>query len=305
MTIQQCKYVLKVAETGSFNEAANSLFIAQSTLSLSIKALEDELGIKIFERQRNGVCFTDEGAEFVTYATRIVENAELISDRYNAGNLYKSFTVTTQHYDFVADIFTKMINESASENYKFSLRETKTFDVIREVETAYSNIGIMAVTDADYEIMKRYLVSKGLTFTPFLKARPHVFIREGHPLANCETLSLAVLKDYPFIQYEQGRHNASLFTEEITDAFHSKKYIEISDRATLMNVLLTTDAYTVGTGIMPSALNEGGKILSIPFESEKNYIIGYILNGATEKNTESSHSVDKFIKLLTESTKNI
>lgn len=300
MTIQQCKYALIIAKTGSFNEASKQLFIAQSTLSLSIKSLEKELGIKIFERLRNGVCLTEDGVEFIGYARRIVEEDQLVTERYSSNKNYERLTVATQHYDFIADIFGKMVNETGEDYYRFALRETKTYDVIHELETAYSNIGIIAIKDSDYEIMKRFLTSKGLTFTPFIKAFPHVFLSKKHKLANKEKLTLLDLKDYPYVMYEQGQHNISLFTEELIDQPNSNKYIEISDRATLMNMLLITDSYTIGTGIMPSALNKGD-IVSIPLDSEEYYIIGYILNG--EK--KISPLTQKFIDLITKSTQNI
>ena len=148
--------------------------------------------------------------------------------------------------------------------------------------------------------MKRYLGQKRISFTPFVEAYPHVFVRKEHPLSDCGKLTPADLKDFPYVSYEQGEHNSSFFTEELTDTAHIDKHIEISDRATLMNVLLITDSYTIGTGIMPSALNKGD-IISIPFESEDHYIIGYILNDERKV----SEMTKKFIDLLEESVKNL
>ena len=165
MTIQQCKYVLSIAETGSFNEAAKQLFIAQSTLSLSIKALEQELGIKIFERAGSGVYLTDEGTEFLRYAGQIVRQDEFVSERYSSTETPHRLYIATQHYDFIADIFTRMLKDTVSDNYKYALREIKTYDIIREIEIARSDIGIIAIKDSEYDIMKRYLSKKGITFT--------------------------------------------------------------------------------------------------------------------------------------------
>lgn len=301
MTIQQCRYVLEIAKTGSFNEASKQLFIAQSSLSNSIKSLEQELNIRIFERSKNGVYLTSEGAEFVRYASQIAEHNEFILKRYQSQEMCQRLYISTQHYDFVADIFGRLLNEVAEKSYKFSLREIQTYEVIHEVETAYSDIGIIAIKDNDEEIMKRYLNKKGLTFTQFLRVLPHVFIRKGHPLAQHKCLSYSDLKDYPYVSYEQGIHNASFFTEELASGICSDKHVEISDRASLMNVLLITDCYTVGTGIMPSALNDGN-IICIPLESETLfYRIGYILR-ADRKN---SSLTEKFIRLLTEFAKDI
>ena len=300
MTIQQCKYVLAIARTGSFSQAAKQLFIAQSSLSVSIKSLENELGIRIFERTKDGVCLTDDGSEFVRYASRIAESEEIASSRYRSPEAVKKLHIATQHYDFIADIFGNFLSSIASESYRFSIKEIETYNVIREVETARSDIGIIAIKDGDFDVMKRYLSSKALTFFPLLTAYPHVFFRDGHPLCRCERLSPLDLREYPYVSYEQGEHNSAYFTEELMDEAGAARHIEISDRATLMNLLLITDAYTVGTGIMPSRLNRGD-IVSIPLESKEYYTIGYILN----EGRKLSEMGSEFIKLLEEKTKNI
>lgn len=299
MTIQQCKYVLEILKRGSFNEAAKTLFIAQSSLSASVKALESELNIKIFERSNSGVILTDEGAEFVRYASCIAEQNDFIAGRYARENKCKNLHIATQHYDFVADIFTKMINSITDDVYKISLKETQTYNVIKEVENGYCDIGIIAIKSADYDIMNRFLGNKKLEFSPILKAKPHVFVRKEHLLSQKKYLSYAELKEFPFVSYEQGKHANSFFTEEITEEPIYDRHIEISDRASLMNVLLTTDCYTIGTGIMPSTLNEG-KIISIPLESEDYYNIGYILHTDRRISDMTSefigllkHSIDK------------
>ncbi len=292
MTIQQCKYILKIAECGSLNEAAKQLFVAQSSLSVSVKLLEKELNIKIFERSGNGVYLTDEGAEFARYARQITEQNDFILNRYAEKSNFKRLYVSTQHYDFVADIFGKLLNNTKAKHYRFALREMKTYDVIRETEIAYCDIGIIAIKANDNTVMERYLNKLGLSFTPILKAAPHVYLRKEHPLADKTVITADNLNSYPYVSYEQGEHNISFFTEEITNTY-SDKQVEISDRASLMNVLLATDCYTIGTGIMPSLLNEG-RIVSIPFESEDFYTIGYILR--TDRNI--SDLTKSFIEML-------
>ena len=293
MTIQQCKYVLGIAKTGSFNEAAKQLFVAQSSLSSSVKLLEKELGIKIFERSKNGVFLTAEGAEFVRYAEQIVEQNDFILNRYATSAGRSKLYVSTQHYDFVADAFCALLRQTREE-YDFALREIRTYEVIREVETAYSDIGILAIKDGDYEMMRRYLHNKGIVFTQILRASPHIFLRRGHALASRESLSYEDLKGWPYVSYEQGSHNSSFFTEELMPELMTERQIQISDRATLMNALLTTDCYTVGTGIMPSALNDG-KIVCVPLRSDAYYRIGYILR----EDRRTSPLTEELIGLLT------
>ena len=277
MTIQQCKYVLEILKCGSFNEASKELFIAQSSLSAAVKSLEKELDIKIFERSNSGVYLTQEGSELVRDISSMVEQNDFVLEKYKVGNKRKMLHIATQHYDFVADVFCKMLNSLESHDYKVSLKETQTYDVIKEVENGYCDIGIIAIKNTDYDIMKRFLLSKGINFNFIVKAFPHVYVRKGHKLESCKRLTYTDLQPFPFVSYEQGKHGNSFFTEEIMEESNVKRHIEISDRASLMNVLITTDGYTTGTGIMPSILNDG-KIVSVPVESDSYYNIGYILH---------------------------
>ena len=297
MTIQQCKYVLEILKMGSFNEAAKTLYVAQSSLSASVKSLESELNIKIFERSNNGVRLTSDGAEFVRYASQIIEQNDFILAKYKSNQRCKKLYIATQHYDFVADIFGKMLNLVTDDAYKISLIETKTYNVINEVESGYCDIGIIAIKNTDFDIMKRILLNKKLNFTPIFKTSPHVFIRKEHPVCKQDILTYTQLMQYPFVSYEQGNHNVSFFTEEIMECIDVKKHIEISDRASLMNVLMTTDSYTIGTGIMPSALNEG-KIISVPLESSSYYNIGYILHTDRKCSDLTAHFINMLEDLV-------
>ena len=299
MTIQQCKYVLEIAQAGSFNEAAKRLFLAQSSLSFSIKSLEEELGIKIFQRSENGTYLTEDGMDFVRYASQMTEQYDFILQRFTQKEQGKKLFVTTQHYDFVADIFGRLMNEITAESFQLSLHEMKTYEVIRETETAYCDIGILALKRNDVSTMERYLNKSNLQFKMICEAKPHIYIRNDHKLANCSVITPELLKNFPYVSYEQGKHSVSFFAEEIIHTCGDKR-VEISDRASLMNVLLATDSYTVGTGIMPSLLNDG-RIISIPFESNDSYFIGYILR----KDRDTSDLTNRFIEILEKELTNL
>lgn len=208
--------------------------------------------------------------------------------------------VSTQHYDFIADAFCKVVVENHSGSYSLSLQEKETYAVIRDVEMAYSDVGVIAIQDENMDIMNRYLQNKEISFNPIFEVSPHVFIRMDHPLAALSCIPCEILSGYPYLFYEQGAHKDSWFTEEMVSGDFADKQIVISDRATLMNVLLETDAYTVGTGIMPSALNEG-KIVSVPLESAARYNVGYIL----KKNRKQTDLLNKFISSIEEFGKSI
>ena len=301
MTIQQCKYVLKIQEAGTFNEAAKQLFVAQSSLSSSVKLLEEELNIKIFERSKNGVTLTYEGAEFVRYAAQIVAQSEFISDRYISAGSKERLYISTQHYDFIADVFCRFVDGCEHQGYDVSLREKMTYEVIHDIEIAASDIGIIAIKNRDADIMLRYLHAKDIRFVELLKTPPHLFVKRGHALSGKSSISYGELGEYPYVCYDQGKYNNfSIFTEEISDKVPSDKKIVISDRATLMNMLLRTDCYTLGTGIMPSDLNNG-KIVSIPIKTDEFYRVGYIV----KKDKVNTKMTEQFIALLHEYSRDL
>ena len=299
MTIQQCRYILEIAKRGSFNEAATSLFISQASLSESTKNLENHLGIKIFARSNKGVCLTKEGGEFIKYARQIVSQADLVEERYASSVKPKRLFISSQHYDFAAEVFSKFLNTVKQEHFMLSLRETKTNDVIQEVKSAQSDIGIIALKKTGDQLMERYLKKNKLIFTPLTDARPHVFMKKTHPLKDKSIINDNDLSDYPYIFYEQGDNCAVQFSEELSDYSCSYKNIEINDRATLMNLLLSTDCYTIGTGIMSSELNNGN-IISIPLDSASRYSIGYIIH----ENAELTSEAILFLDMLKEFLKN-
>ena len=241
---------------------------------------------------------TNAGTEFVRYASEIAQHEDFVMKRYSADNTVRKLYVSTQHYDFIADIFGRFISNMQEDSYRISLRETRTWDVVHDTETGYSDIGILAIKDSDFGIMKRFLEKKGLKFTPLVKAQAHIYIRREHPLANREKLTFGELGDYPYVSYDQGKNNISFFTEEITGEHSARKHIEISDRATLMNALLLSDCYTVGTGMMPSVLNDG-KICSVPLDTTDFYVIGYIV--CTSRRL--SDAANEFIGILCKSLK--
>lgn len=293
MTIQQCKYAVKIAQEGSFNEAAIKLFTSQASLSEAVKNLEQELGIVIFERSNKGVNLTREGGEFIHYAASIVSQAEMISERYKTKEELKHLCIATQHYDFVAEVFTRFVNSIKNSKFTLTLQETKTYEVIESVKNSVSDLGIIAIKKSEEKLMKRYLSKNKLDFKMLIETKPHIFVRKEHKLASETRVSCNDLLDFPYVFYEQGENSAALFFEELADFNLSGNNVKINDRATLMNLLLSTDCYTVGTGIMTSELNNGN-VVSVPLETEERYIIGYI----TQKNVERTDEACEFIDML-------
>ena len=298
MTIQQCKYILAIARSGSMNEAAKSLLVSQASLSSAVRELEDEFNIRIFDRSNKGVRITRDGSEFIRYARQLLAQYEVITDRYQGEDKksIRNFAVTSQHYDFVAEAFVVFMKKFRVD-FNLSLKEARTFEVIDDVTNLRSDVGILAYLKAPTGgYMERYLKRNGLEYHQLFETSPHVFLGKHHPLANRDQLTLEELSEFPYITYDQGETGPIEFSEELTESNPTKKHIRINDRATLMNLLLSTDSYTLGTGVMTSDLNNNGSVIAIPLVSGDIYTVG-IINRA---DVGLSEDAERFVKILCE-----
>ena len=276
MTFQQLKYVITVAETGTITEAAGKLYVSQPSLTKAIHELEKEMNIVIFNRTNKGISLSREGDEFLGYARQVLDQAAILEDKYKGGHGgKKKFCVSTQHYSFAVNAFVDLIKQYGQDEYDFSLRETQTYEIIEDVARMRSEIGILFLNDFNEVVMDKILKSHDLEFHLLFIAKPHVFISRNHPLAGREIITNEELEQYPYLSYEQGEHNSFYFSEEIFSPFERKKNIRVRDRATLFNLLIGLNGYTVCSGVIDEKLN-GKDIIAVPLSQESNMRIGYI-----------------------------
>ncbi|WP_352397516.1 LysR family transcriptional regulator [[Clostridium] aminophilum] len=277
MTLKQLQYAVTVAETGNITEAAKKLFIAQPSLTTAIHALEKEYGITIFSRSNKGIELTPDGDEFLGYARQILDQANLMNERYTGKAMGKQrFCVSSQHYSFVVEAFVRLLREQSGDKYEFHMRETQTYDIIDDVAHLRSEIGILYLNAFNETIIRKSLRDNDLTFTPLFTAKPHVFIGKKNPLAGKKELTLEDLKPYPRLSYEQGSHNSFYFSEEILSTVDCDKDIVVCDRASLFNMLIGLNGYTICSGVISEELN-GPNIIAKPLSIEDHMEIGYIL----------------------------
>ena len=276
MTFQQLKYVITVAETGTITEAAGKLYVSQPSLTKAIHELEKEMNIVIFNRTNKGISLSREGDEFLGYARQVLDQAAILEDKYKGGHGgKKKFCVSTQHYSFAVNAFVDLIKQYGQDEYDFSLRETQTYEIIEDVARMRSEIGILFLNDFNEVVMDKILKSHDLEFHLLFIAKPHVFISRNHPLAGREIITNEELEQYPYLSYEQGEHNSFYFSEEIFSPFERKKNIRVRDRATLFNLLIGLNGYTVCSCVIDERLN-GKDIIAVPLAQESNMRIGYI-----------------------------
>ncbi|MBR1848926.1 MAG: LysR family transcriptional regulator [Lachnospiraceae bacterium] len=277
MTLRQLKYVVTVAEIGNITEAAKQLFISQPSLTTAVKELEKEYGITIFRRSNRGIELTPDGDEFLGYARQLLEQAKLMDERYTGEKHGKQrFCVSAQHYSFAVESFVELLKAEGGDKYEFHMRETQTYDIIEDVARKQSEIGVLYLNRFNETIIRKTLRDHGLFFSTLFKVKPHVFIGKNSPLAKKKVITLEDLAPYPRLSYEQGEHNSFYFSEEILSTMDCEKEIVVRDRATLFNLLIGLDGYTICSGVISEELN-GPHIVARPLDVDDYMEIGYIL----------------------------
>ena len=280
MTLQQLRYIVTVAETGNITEAAKRLFISQPSLTNAIRELEKEMEITIFNRTNKGVAITYEGDTFLSYARQVLEQVGLLEEKFlNVKEQRPHFSVSCQHYSFAVNAFVDVIQEFDANQYDFTLRETQTHEIIEDVSRLKSEIGILYVSSKNEEIIKKLITQNGLKFEELFVAKPHVFISSKHPLAKKDAIKMEDLEEFPYLSFEQGEYNSFYFAEEILSTLDRKKNIKVRDRATLFNLVIGLNGYTVSSGVISKELN-GETIIAKPLRVKESMRIGAITQKA-------------------------
>ena len=294
MTLQQLKYAVKVAEKLSINEAAKELYISQPSLSNAIISLEKELQLTIFLRTNRGVTVTNKGREFLGYAQQVLMQTQLLESKFvKSGSSKQRFCVSSQHYLFVANAFVELVREYGLDEYEFSLYETTTHEVIENVRTHFSEMGIIYLSNYNESVLRKILSESDLIFTELYRATPHVFLFKEHPLASRKIIELDELDEYPRIAFNQGQYSAFYFSEEILSQRAVKKSIYVSDRAAVVNFIIGLNGYCISSGIFPKYLH-GDDIIAVPLNADEKIEIGTIVH----KDTSLSELGEKFYEAL-------
>ena len=276
MTLNQLRNVIAIADTGSMNEAAKQLYIAQPSLSQSVRELEKEIGVELFRRGNRGVVLTLEGEEFLSYARQVIEQYELMENRYvEKKNVKKKFGVSMQHYTFAVNAFIELVKQFDMDEYEFAVREEKTYEVIEDVKNFRSEIGILYVNDFNRKVLFKLFEESELEFHSLMDCGTYVYLWEGHPLAGKTEIALEELEEYPCLSFEQGTFNSFYFAEEVLSTYKYKRLIKANDRGTLLNLMRGLNAYTLCSGITCESLN-GPDYGAVKLKSDEIMTIGYI-----------------------------
>ncbi len=268
MTIQQLRYAIVISETGSFNKASELLYVSQPSLTSAMQELEKELGVTIFSRGGKGSALTNDGAEFIPYARQVVQQYDALLEKYGKGGIRKKkFGVSTQHYSFAVKSFVETVKQYDTQEYEFAIRETKTREVIDDVATGRSELGILYLNEFNRKAMEKTLRSNGLTFHHLIDCGVFVYLWKGHPLAKRKLIRFEDLADYPCLSFEQGASGSFYFAEEIMSTGEYPRTIKANDRATMLNLMIGLNGYTLCSGIICEELN-GSDYIAVPFEAD-------------------------------------
>lgn len=277
MTLVQLKYIITVAGENSFNDAAKVLFISQPSLSAAVRSLEKEIGFDIFVRSKTGITVTAKGAEFIGYAKSVMEQYELLDAKFiSQTDVRKTFSVSMQHYTFAVNAFVELVKQYGMDEYEFEVHETKTYEVIDNVRNHRSEIGILYLNDFNKNVLTKLFAESNLQFEPLMECGIYVYMWKGHPLADREELALEELEEYPCLGFAQGEHNSLYLAEEVLSTYRYKRFIRANDRATLLNLMVGLNGYTLCSGIICEELN-GREYCAVRLRSDEKMTIGYIV----------------------------
>ncbi len=280
MTLQQLRQVITIADSGSMNEAAKKLFVSQPGLSATVKELEQEIGFNLFVRSNRGIIITPEGEEFLGYARQVDEQYRLLENRYIEKKSKKKFSVSMQHYSFAVKAFVEMVKQTGMDEYEFAVHETRTWEVIENVKFFKSEIGVLYLNDYNEQVMRKIFKENGLEFTELFQCGTYVYLWGGHPLADRPRISMEELQDYPCLAFDQGKNGAFYFAEEMKSTYEYRQIIHANDRATLLNLMVGLNAYTLCSGIICEELN-GSDYKAVPLVETEKMRIGYIKRKGT------------------------
>lgn len=293
MTLQQLLYTVKIAETKSMNKAATELFLSQPALSNAIHELEEELQTTIFIRNQRGIIVTTEGETFLSYARQIVEMSNMLKERYEEGAKENKFSVSMQHYSFAVEAFMTLAEELKLHDYELAVHETKTAEVIENVEKFRSELGIIYQNEFNEKALNKILLDKGLEFIPMFQCDIYVYMSAEHPLANKKKVDFEDLAEYPCLSFEQGDNNSFYYAEEMFSTHKWNRVIKVDDRATLLNLMTGMNGFTLCSGIICEKLNGDG-YTAIPLNTDEKMTIGYI----KKKKMPLSKLGEKYISIL-------
>ena len=274
MNIQQLRYVVAIANSGTFREAAEKMYVSQPSLSISVRDLEKELGFKIFRRTSSGTFLTRRGMEFYEKAQELVKGFDVFQNQYaNPEEEKDEFSIASQHYDFLPPTITTF-SQRYPDYKNFRIFESTTVQILDEVAQGHSEIGIIYLNNQNQKGIMQRIEKLGLEVIELIPFQTHIYLREGHPLAKKKELVMEDLVDLPTVRFTQEKDEYLYYSENFVDTSASSQMFNVTDRATLNGILERTNAYATGSGFLDSDSVNG--ITVIPLNDNLNNRMVYV-----------------------------
>ncbi|MBZ2153777.1 LysR family transcriptional regulator [Streptococcus australis] len=292
MNIQQLRYVVAIANSGTFREAAEKMYVSQPSLSISVRDLEKELGFKIFRRTSSGTFLTRRGMEFYEKAQELVKGFDVFQNQYaNPEEEKKEFSISSQHYDFLPPLITQF-SVLYPENKNFRIFESTTVQILDEVAQGHSELGIIYLNKQNTKGIMQRVDKLGLEVVDLIPFQTHIYLRKGHPLAKKESLVMEDLAHLPTVRFTQEKDEYLYYSENFVDTSSSSQLFNVTDRATLNGILERTDAYATGSGFLDSQSVNG--ITVIPLIDDLNNKMVYV----KREEVDLSPVAEKFVQVM-------
>ena len=292
MNIQQLRYVVAIANSGTFREAAEKMYVSQPSLSISVRDLEKELGFKIFRRTSSGTFLTRRGMEFYEKAQELVKGFDVFQNQYaNPEEEKKEFSISSQHYDFLPPLITQF-SVLYPENKDFRIFESTTVQILDEVAQGHSELGIIYLNKQNTKGIMQRVDKLGLEVVDLIPFQTHIYLRKGHPLAKKEFLVMEDLAHLPTVRFTQEKDEYLYYSENFVDTSSSSQLFNVTDRATLKGILERTDAYATGSGFLDSQSVNG--ITVIPLIDDLNNKMVYV----KREEVDLSPVAEKFVQVM-------
>ena len=295
MDLKQLQYLVTCAQAGSFSDAAKILYSTQSSVSKVIKALEDNLGMQLFERLPRGIRLTVQGQKVYHYACRITNEVEVL-ENMSANGMTKWIRISMNPSSWFADLFVDFYNETYEKNYHFQLTTAGVRSVLERVRDYMDDIGFVYILSQQKENFLHELAKNKLQFVSMYETDVILYPGRQTELYDLEkeTVNLGELEGVRFIQnYQDEFFDIGSVNEE---AFQWKD-LDISvltNSDYIMERMLKNSKVSNVSGSYLSE-NKAGTAPGIPLNmGDSKVIFGYILH----RGEEMDESIQEFLEFL-------
>ena len=203
------------------------------------------------------------------------------------------FAVSGQHYLFNVQTFASIVLSNGGEEYDYAFRDRTTRDVIEDVASGASELGVLVETTQTAADLEAAFAEAGLEFVELIQSTPRVAMPATHPLVNATSIELEQLDDYPYIYFEQEDDAPTFFAEEALADETRRKSIACTDRASLSELIVALNGYTITSGILVG-ISDGKGLATVALDTDVKLHLGYV----QKKGAELSETAQKFVAKL-------